>query len=120
MILAISLVLIIVLFPIWPFTVKYGLWLISLVLLVALLGIIILRLIVYTILVNFNYYVWIFPNLLNSNEILECFLPIIEITKGDKGWFNLFIRLFAISAFVLMCIHIYQNPTFFDGNFYPI
>ena len=115
-ILVITGVLVLVLFPIWPFTVKYILWLISLVLLVILVGIIIVRLIVFLLSSVFNYNVWIFPNLFFANGLLDSFIPVIEISKGDKSWLDLFIRLFAISFFLLLSTHIYLNPTFFDGN----
>ena len=113
---AVALVLVLVLFPIWPFTVKYGLWLVSLGLLILIVGIIVVRLIVYVICAIFNYHVWIFPDLLYANGVIECFIPVIEVIKGDRSWFNIFIRLFAISFFMLCCMHIYLNPTFFDGK----
>lgn len=110
-------VLLIVLFPIWPFTVKYALWLVSLVLLVILCGIILIRLLVFLICIIFNYHVWIFPNLFFATGILDSFIPIIEVAKGDRTWFSIFIRLFGISVFVLLSLHIYMNPTFFDCTF---
>ena len=119
-ILVISLVLAGVLFPIWPYSVKYGIWLVSLVLLVILVGIIIVRLVVYLLISIFNYHVWIFPNLFYSTGILDSFIPVIQITKGDSSWFNLFLRLFAISCFILLSVHIYLNPTFLDCNVYVI
>lgn len=115
-ILIIALVLLLVLFPIWPFTVKYALWLVSLVLLVTLTGIIVLRLIIFLICIIFNYHIWIFPNLFFATGILDSFIPIIEIAKGDRSWFNLFVRLFGISVFLLLSLHVYLNPTFLDGN----
>ena len=108
-------ILTLVMFPIWPYEVKYGVWLVSLILLIIMVGLIVIRLIVYLLVVGFNYHVWIFPNLLNSPGFLESFIPVIEISKGDKSWFNVFIRLFAISSFMLLVLHTYLNPTFIDG-----
>ena len=102
--------------PIWPYEVKYGVWLVSLVLLIIMVGLIIIRLFVYLLIVSFNYHVWIFPNLLNSPGFLESFIPVIEISKGDKSWFNIFVRLFSISSFLLLVVHTSLNPTFIDGN----
>ena len=119
-VLMIAVVLVVVLFPIWPFTVKYGLWLVSLVLLVVLVGIIVLRLMIFIVTCIFNYHVWIFPNLFLSTDILDSFIPVIEVSKGDKTWFGFFIRMFALSVFGLLCLHVYLNPTFFDGNSPPI
>jgi hypothetical protein len=105
-----------VLFPIWPYELKYGISLVSFVILIILVGVIVVRLVVYLLLVIFNYHVWIFPNFLGSTGFLDSFLPVIEVTKGDKSWFNVFIRLFAISSFILFVLHAYLNPTFIDGT----
>lgn len=76
-IMAIVGVLALVLFPIWPFELKYGIWLVSLVLLVALVGIIVVRLVVYLLIVVFDYHVWILPNFLNSSGFWDSFVPVI-------------------------------------------
>jgi translocation protein SEC62 len=117
-ILLICLVLGVVLFPIWPYEVKYGIWLISLFLLVVMVGIIVIRLVIFLLLAIFNYNIWIFPNLFYSNGILDSFIPVIEVSKGDRSWFNMFIRLFALSVFILLSVHVYLNPTFIDGKVY--
>ena len=110
----IAAVLAIVLFPIWPYQLKYGIWLISLFLLIIIVGIIFIRLAVYLLVVGFNYHVWIFPNFLNSTGFWDSFIPVLEIVKGDKSWFNVFLRLFAVSGFLLLATHIYLNPDFLD------
>lgn len=115
-VLAIVVVLAIVLFPIWPFEVKYGIWLVSLILLVGIFGLLLVRLAVYLLVVIFDYHVWIFPNFLNSTGFWDSFIPVIEVAKGDKSWFNVFVRLFAFSAFVLLALHVYMNPNFIDGR----
>jgi translocation protein SEC62 len=115
-ILVIMLILGLVMFPIWPFSVKYGIWLVSLVLLVVLVGIIVLRLLVYIVFAIFNYHIWIFPDLFYSNGILDSFIPVLQVNKGDGTWFNVFVRLFALSTFCLLSLHIYLNPTFLEGT----
>ena len=114
--LVIGIVLIMVLFPIWPFSVKYGLWLISLWLLVALVGIIVFRLLLFCVCVIFNYHVWIFPNLFYATGILDSFLPVVEVSKGQRSWFDVCVRLLGFSLFALLCLHIYLNPTFLEGK----
>lgn len=114
--LAIGAVLALVLFPIWPFWLKYGIWLVSLVLLVAIVGLLVVRLAVYLLLAIFDYHVWIFPNFLSSTGFWDSFIPILEVSRGDKSWLNVFIRLFALSSFLLLALHIYLNPTFIDGT----
>lgn len=117
-ILVIILVLSVVLFPIWPFSVKYALWLVSLVILVVLVGIIVVRMLLYLVCVIFNYHIWIFPNLFFSSGFFDSFIPVIEISKGDRSWFNIFIRIFGLSAFMLLALHVYMNPTFLDCIFF--
>lgn len=57
-------VLAVVLFPVWPYIVKYAIWLLSLYLLIFLVSLIFVRLIIYLICVVLGFNVWIFPNLL--------------------------------------------------------
>lgn len=115
-VLVILLVLAMVLFPIWPYNLRYVVWIISLVILIILVAIIIIRLIVYLVCSIFNYHIWIFPNLFYTMGIIEAFIPFIQIKKGERSWLNLFIRLFAISFFILSSVHIYLNPTLIDCN----
>ena len=75
--LVIGIVMALVLFPVWPYVVKYGIWLISLYLLVFLVGLIALRLVIYLICVVMGFNVWIFPNLLGEYGIIDSFKPII-------------------------------------------
>lgn len=65
-----------VLFPVWPFSVKYAIWLISLYLLVILLGLLVVRLVIYLLCVVVGFNVWIFPNLLGDYGFLDSFRPI--------------------------------------------
>lgn len=71
----IAAVLCFVLFPVWPFEIKYAIWLISLILLIVLVGLIVVRLVIYLICVIFGYDVWIFPNLMGDRGILDSFKP---------------------------------------------
>jgi len=119
-VLTVLIALSLVLFPIWPFEVKYGIWLVSLILLIIIVGVIIIRLLIYIPGAIFDYHVWIFPNLFIEQGFWASFVPFIEYSRGDKSWFNLFIRLFAVSSFLLLVLHIYLNPTFFDCNFVKI
>ena len=79
-----------------------------------------MRVIVYLVIAIFDYHIWIFPNILYATGFTDAFLPVIEISKGDKSWLNMFIRLFAVSFFILCCLHIYLNPTFLDGKVHII
>lgn len=106
----ISAVLILVLFPVWPYEVKYIIWLVSLVLLVVLVGIIVLRLALFLLCVIFGYQIWIFPNLLSAPGFWESFIPIIEYSRTDRSWFDIFLRLFALFACIALACQLYLNP----------
>lgn len=66
-----------VLFPVWPFSVKYAIWLISLYLLIFLVGLLVLRLVIYLLCVIAGFNVWILPNLLGDYGFIDSFKPII-------------------------------------------
>ena len=70
-------VLLVVLFPIWPFSVKYAIWLISLYLLIFLVGLLVLRLVIYIVCVIIGVDVWILPNLLGDCGFFDSFKPFI-------------------------------------------
>lgn len=55
-----------VLLPVWPFSVKYAIWIVSLYLLVVLVGLLAFRLALYLVCVVAGFNVWIFPNLLGD------------------------------------------------------
>lgn len=50
-------------YPIWPMSVKVGIWYISLTLLIVMLGFSLLRLALYVIFWIVGYEFWIFPNM---------------------------------------------------------
>lgn len=70
-------ILALVLFPVWPFAVKYGIWLLSLYLLVFLIGLLGLRLLIYVVCVIAGFNVWLFPNLLGDYGFFESFKPVM-------------------------------------------
>ena len=69
LIVAVSVVLLVCLFPIWPLELKLFIWWISLILLIFLTGIIVVRLVVYLLCYSFGYDIWIFPDLLNEKVL---------------------------------------------------
>lgn len=69
-------VLALVLFPVWPYAIKYSIWLISLYLLIFLVGLLGFRLAVYLICVVAGFNVWIFPNLLGEYGFIDSFKPV--------------------------------------------
>ena len=66
-------------FPLWPYELKYGAWLVSFSLLVFLLSVIILRLIIYVIFAIFGLSFWVFPNLFGDKGPIDSFKPLYSI-----------------------------------------
>ena len=63
-------VIALILFPLWPYDVKYLLWKASLYLSVFLFGLIIVRVILYMLLSIFGMSFWIFPRLFDNCSTL--------------------------------------------------
>jgi hypothetical protein len=59
-----------VLFPLWPYELKYYLWLLSYYSTVALVGIIIVRWLIYLLGSIFGASIWIFPRLFDNVEVI--------------------------------------------------
>jgi len=68
-----------VLFPLWPYSLKYAVWLIALYLLCAIVGLIIIRLIVYLFCSIFGISFWILPNFFGDYGFLDSFVPVISV-----------------------------------------
>jgi hypothetical protein len=108
--------LLLVLFPIWPFTVKYAIWLISLVLLIAIVSLILVRYAVYLVSVAAGFRVWIFPNLFGDNGVWESFVPVVEATRWERGRWKMAIRIGVLILLVLYGARMYLDPTFLEGT----
>lgn len=107
-------VLAIVLFPVWPFSVKYAIWLISLYLLVILVGLLVFRLAVYMVCVVAGFNVWILPNLMGDYGFIESFKPFIYAERWEKSTFNIIIRLGAFLFLAYYGVQLYLDPTFLE------
>jgi Ca2+/Na+ antiporter len=59
-----SIIIACMLFPLWPYNVKYWLWMASLTLFVALVVMLCLRTVLYVVLSAFGVSFWVFPNLM--------------------------------------------------------
>lgn len=74
-------VIAVVLFPLWPYMLKYVVFMISLVLVTTILSIIVLRLVAYLFGAMFGISFWILPNFFADCTIMESFVPIYESKK---------------------------------------
>lgn len=76
----------IILFPLWPFWMRKGVWYLSVILLgliVLFFIIAILRLIIYVLTLALPNQFWLFPNLFEDCGFVESFIPFYEWTSPD-------------------------------------
>mmetsp|Transcript_34332 Transcript_34332/g.33950 ORF Transcript_34332/g.33950 Transcript_34332/m.33950 type:complete len:244 (+) Transcript_34332:32-763(+) len=96
-------VIAIILFPLWPYTVK--LWIFSFLFYFSaiMLGLIFVRLLIFLLLFLFGIDFWIFPNMLDDDiAILDSFLPLLYVSRRHDGWTVFFFRMF-----LLLCLGAY-------------
>lgn len=104
-----------VLFPLWPYSVKYAIWIVSLYSLTALFSLVVIRIIFYMIFAVFGFSFWIFPNLFGDCTILESFKPFISMSRWDTNIFSIICRVVALSIVGYYGYHIYLDPTIITG-----
>ena len=102
-----------VLFPIWPYELKYAAWLVSFYILIFLLSVILGRLVLYVILAQFGISFWLFPNLLGDKGVIDSFKPLISIEKWENDSMSIIGRLIAFSIFMYYAVSIYRDPDFY-------
>jgi len=66
-------------FPLWPFALKYALWLVSVYLLVFIVGLILARLVLYIVLASLGISFWVFPNLFGDYGLLDSLKPLYSV-----------------------------------------
>ncbi|CAD8149495.1 unnamed protein product [Paramecium octaurelia] len=104
------------LYPIWPFAFKFGVFKVTLYLLVFLVALQVIRLIVYIISRLLGYAFWILPNLNNdSYGILGSFKPLYSNYKYTDGKLEISLRLIGIIAFIFLIYVIVQEPSYITG-----
>lgn len=105
-----------VLFPLWPYELKYSLWLLSVFFLVTIVSIILLRLVLYTVLATFGISFWLFPNLFGDYGIIDSLKPLFSVTKWENDVFSIVLRVASLAIFVYYCHSIYVEPEFYLGE----
>jgi translocation protein SEC62 len=91
-------VLLACMFPVWPMWAKVGVWYLSVIFLTVYFGLLILRMIVYTMfwIVGFDF--WIFPNINDEYcGFLDSFKPVYSWEKRKDDSLMLFIRFFSLA-----------------------
>lgn len=74
-------VIALVLFPLWPYELKYFLWKLCLWLLIAICVLIVVRLVAYMFMAIFGVSFWIFPRFFDNCSTIESFKPFVSVEK---------------------------------------
>jgi len=102
-----------VMFPAWPRPVKVGVWYVSVTFLIALLGTIVLRLVVWFLLWLLGFDCWIMPNIFREDiPFWETVRPLITFERAEGG--QLLYRFAALALSAATCYWVWQQPTEFD------
>lgn len=107
-------ILAIVLFPVWPFGMKYAVFIVSFYLLIAIVGLLIVRLLLYSICSLFGFSFWIFPRIMVDNSFISCWKPFYSIEKWETNTFTILIRLLIMGAFVYYGYSFYTDPSLLE------
>ncbi len=103
------------LFPIWPASIKVGVWYVSVTLLLILFGMLFVRLVLYVVCWTVGFEVWILPNFFDDDlGVVDSFRPLFSASRGtdlvETGLFRA-AGLAMVISFGYWC---YQQPTEFD------
>ena len=108
-------ILLYVLMPVWPYKMKVAVWWISYVFLLAIIGLYIVRLVVYVFFYIFGFDVWIFPDMDDPKlGFIDSFKRVISFESRKDKWYFIVIRIILaiISGYIGYCV--YKNPKLID------
>lgn len=112
-------VLLACMFPVWPMWAKIGIWYLSVIFLSLYFGVLILRMIIYTLfwIVGFDF--WIFPNLNDEYcGFLDSFQPIYSWEKRKDDLLMLLVRFGSLAIVAVAVEQISQTTSLADvGEF---
>jgi hypothetical protein len=99
------------LFPVWPIEVKIGIWWVSYILLIAIVVLIIIRYLVYSLFFIFGISFWIFPNFFDdSRGVIDSFIPIYSVEKRKDSLISILIRIAIAGTVGYIAWYAYTNP----------
>ena len=115
LILIVIAILMYALMPVWPYQLRVALYWISYVLLCIMIGIYVVKLIVYVFFYTFGYDVLIFPDMDDPKlGVIDSFKRVISVEKRKDKWYFLILRviLAIITGYIAFCV--YKNPKLID------
>lgn len=111
MVTTLTLVVLVCLFPVWPDFLKLIIFYISLSLLYFLLGIMVVRLIIWALFRIFGKDFWLFPNLNADVGPLESFVPLYECNNTEDEWAEYLGRIIALGLTIYLIFILRTDPT---------
>lgn len=102
------------LFPIWPQSAKVVIFYVSLYLLYFLLGISVIRLVIWGVLRIFGLDFWLFPNLNADVGPLESFRPLYECNSTEDDWAEYVGRLLGLVIVIYLVLLLKDDPSIVD------
>lgn len=115
LILIIIAILMYALMPVWPYQLRVALYWISYVLSCIMIGIYVVKVIVYVFFYTFGYDVLIFPDMDDPKlGFIDSFKRVISVEKRKDKWYFLVLRLILaiITGYIAFCV--YRNPKLID------
>lgn len=87
---------------------------------ILIVGIIILRLILYVFAASFGVSFWVLPNLFGDYGVLDSLRPIYSVERWENDVVTVILRVLAFGTFLYYCHSIYQEPEFYLCNLFLI
>ena len=98
-------------FPIWPVSAKLSVWYCSVVLLCIILGVTVIRYVVFTLFFIFGYDFWIIPNMYDDRAgFWDTFSPLYFFRKRDDSLCQVSVRVVVCAFVVFCCVYTYYHP----------
>jgi len=109
-ILALSAIVAICLFQVWPLKLKLAVFYTSVALLYILIGLILVRLAVYIFFRILGFNAYIFPNLFEEVSFIESFKPFFSFDKCEDGTIGYVARAFGLVLLAYLMFRLSQEP----------
>ena len=110
-------ILLYVLMPVWPYKMKVAVWWTSYVLLLFIIGLYIVRLVIYIYFYTFGFDVWLFPDMDDPKlGFIDSFRRVMSFERRKDQWYFIVIRIILaiITGYIAFCI--YKNPKLIDDG----
>jgi hypothetical protein len=111
----ITLILMYVLMPIWPYKIKVGVWYISYILLIFIGCLYGIRILIFVFFFIFGFNVWLFPDMDDPKlGVIDSFRRVFSFEKRNEKWYTILIRIVisVVTGYFAYCF--YRRPELFN------